>query len=135
MTEQEWLECTDPTPMLDFLKDKLTDRKLRLFACVCCRRLWQLLDNRSRKSVEVSEQYADGPIDPSRFQATLEAAKEAWNYASAEAHQIFDERGFGDRSANAVLHAADAAYRIMWNDLDWGRQPDAGRLSMGPSRE
>lgn len=33
MTEQEWLNCTSPTVMLDFLCGKASDRKLRLFAC------------------------------------------------------------------------------------------------------
>lgn len=33
MTEQEWLECTDPIPMLEFLRDceRASRRKLRLF--------------------------------------------------------------------------------------------------------
>src|SRR5260370_19675349 len=39
MTEAEWLTCTDPTPMLAFLKDKASDRKLRLFAVACMQRM------------------------------------------------------------------------------------------------
>jgi hypothetical protein len=32
VTEQEWLSGTHPGPMLEYLRGKATDRKLRLFA-------------------------------------------------------------------------------------------------------
>jgi hypothetical protein len=33
MTPEEWERCTDPAPMLEFLRGKVSDRNLRLFAC------------------------------------------------------------------------------------------------------
>lgn len=51
MTEQEWLACAEPQRMLEFLEVMLPNtskrcpspRKLRLFACACCRQVWDKL--------------------------------------------------------------------------------------------
>src|SRR5579871_2951415 len=51
MTEKEWLAFTDPTPMLAFLYGRVSDRKLRLFACACCSRL-VCMYTRYRQAVE-----------------------------------------------------------------------------------
>ena len=68
MTEQEWFNCTEPMPMLELVRGKASDRRLRLFACACSRRIWHLLpDRRSRKALEASERFADGMITPEKL--------------------------------------------------------------------
>ena len=78
MTEQEWLQATDPNPMLEFILGKASDRKLRLFSVACCRRIWNLLfDERSRKAVEVAELLADGHPTLRQPLQVYEAASDA----------------------------------------------------------
>jgi hypothetical protein len=68
MNQAEWLGCTEPGPMLDALRGKASERKLRLFACACCRRLWNLLHNKySRKALTVAERYADGEVSAEKL--------------------------------------------------------------------
>ncbi len=62
MNERDWLACGDPHAMISFLEGKVNDRKLRLFACACCRRYWMFLDNNARKAVEMAERIADGKV-------------------------------------------------------------------------
>jgi hypothetical protein len=65
MTEKQWLNARDVGTMLVHLYRNaiVSDRKLRLFACACCRRLWRLLDERARRVVEGVEHYADGLLN------------------------------------------------------------------------
>jgi hypothetical protein len=68
MTEAEWLACDDPMPMLEFLWGEASDRKLRLFAVACCKRVVHLPGSvKLRRAVEVVEQNADGLVSNSEL--------------------------------------------------------------------
>jgi hypothetical protein len=84
MDESLWVGCVEPTPMLEFLQEVAGDRKLRLFACACCRRIWDLITTPCcRTAVEVAERYADGLVsEQDRFIAFAEAIREANGWAN-----------------------------------------------------
>ncbi|HEV3260586.1 MAG TPA: hypothetical protein VG013_27270 [Gemmataceae bacterium] len=78
MTEVQWLTCTDPMPMLEFLRDKTSDRKLRLFACACCRRILRFIrHSQSREALDFAERFADGLARKKELTATRLALTQA----------------------------------------------------------
>ncbi len=101
MTEKEWLNCSDPDILLQFLRDRASDRKLRLFACACRRRIWNLLDERVRKEVEAIERAADAG----------EGKSGAWLTAQAEASHVAAQA-----SAAAKARGGEAAAVGAWDE-------------------
>jgi hypothetical protein len=110
MTEAEWLTATNPTMLCRLLCDQrgqsrspIGRRKLRLYACACCRRAWHLLDDeRSREAVELAERYADG-VAP---RAELDRM---WNGGRSG----FLCHGVCEQIGPAVIHAPDTAAFIL----------------------
>ncbi|OAI50770.1 hypothetical protein AYO44_17530 [Planctomycetaceae bacterium SCGC AG-212-F19] len=84
MTEEEWLACEDPAQMLQYLWNRPSDRKLRLFACACARR------TKPHTVVDVAEAFADRQI----------GQEEVWQ-ARSQVGAIM-----GGSSEAAALHAA-----------------------------
>lgn len=70
LTEAEWLGCSDPRAMLEFLPDAGNERKFRLFGCACARRVWDLLPEAGQLVVDACEEQADG-VGPARNLAGL----------------------------------------------------------------
>lgn len=108
MDEAEWLASADPAAMLELvtpgrsggvgkLKSQMaSDRQLRLFTVACCRAVWdRLSDERSRRAVEVAEQYAEGL-------ATDEERQDAWRLSqrgSIAAYACWVDIGIADAAA------------------------------------
>jgi hypothetical protein len=86
MTEAEWLACTWPTLMLNFVNLKMSDRRKRLFAVACCRLIIHLLpDEHHRNAIKVAEDVADGLASDEQRLATADAAYDGEAYPAAHA--------------------------------------------------
>lgn len=75
MTEAEWLACVHPEEMLDLLRSKTSERKLRLFAVACYRQNpWASEHETCRNATEVAERFADGKAKPDELAQSLRMA-------------------------------------------------------------
>jgi hypothetical protein len=78
MIESGWLACSEPEGTLELLQGKASERKLRLFAIACCRRIWgRINDGRSRAAVEFAEQFAEVGLARRGGRAAVERAAQA----------------------------------------------------------
>jgi hypothetical protein len=123
MTEAEWLAATDPTPMLEFLNGKVSDRKWRLVGVACARYGLQFLQNdRCRSAVEVVERKADGMAHPDELRAACGEVEDEMNIWPADDLNRFwwavgglfhpQSREAAQYSASAVLSGQEPEAQI-----------------------
>jgi hypothetical protein len=80
VTEAEWLACADPAAMLAHLRGRADDRRLRLFAVACCRRVQHIYDAAARNAIDVAERMADGLATNAERRAAAVAANRLGSY-------------------------------------------------------
>jgi hypothetical protein len=129
VTEAEWLTCTDPDVLLTSLREApawdwlagvdlqrparpirrlLDDRKLRLLAAACCRRVWHLMtDERSRRMVVVFERHTEGRATDEEWARGGAAARAAWQEASNRSRP--EDEDPAAAAAHAALRATTTA--------------------------
>src|SRR5271166_7133323 len=153
MTEREWVVCAEPDRMLRFLGHRADARKVRLFACACCRRAWHLLpEGRARELLDVAEAVADqgtgvsafGPLVPRRPKFTLTRTPLAPESPAAYATRAVEllswradavaevARWAGESAAEALARAAKSPHE-QWavREAEWAAQADLLRDVIG----
>jgi hypothetical protein len=123
MTEQDWLSCADPIPMLEFLHGRpvVSARKLRLFAVACSRRVWERIEPLGQAALEVAEAFADGAADADVLRAARLACKSAgasasW-YAAASSPAVAARNAALSAQAAHVAEAERAAQAALLRDI------------------
>jgi hypothetical protein len=76
------------------------ERPLRLFAVACCRRVWHLLTDDSRRDVGIVERYAHGATSEAELDAVADGNADISGYAAG---------GSGAEAADAVAWIAARA--------------------------
>jgi hypothetical protein len=116
MTETEWLTCTDPKPMLEFVRGKTSDRKLRLLACACTRRALHLMRHeRSRQALRMADRFADGRAAVAELDVARQAARAAVREDEARVPRPpRHDQASALQAAEAAVSAASAAADAAW---------------------
>jgi hypothetical protein len=145
MTEAQWLNCGDPDHMLRFLGGRaplrsgllgwlrrdggqpepllpwpVRERKLLLLACAYCRRIADLMvDERSRRAVEIAELHAVGAASDAELLGAREEARAAYNAILARGNvphlpALYVRPG---EPTWAWIHAAQAALAVTSGEL------------------
>jgi hypothetical protein len=114
MTEAQWRTGTDLKKMLKYLRRRASERKRRLFAVACCRRVLHLIpiqlylipDQQAAEALTTVERYADGLVGSTELIRAEEHAYEIFSQA----------KDAGSESSRLV---ADALYGATCGDVGW----------------
>jgi hypothetical protein len=119
-THAGWLAAADVEPMLK--RAPMSERKRRLFACACCRRVWSLLPDEARRDLEVAEGMIDREVPKAEQSA-------AWAVVTAHIRSntplavraIISAKvgGCGGSSSAAAQTAGEAGLRTRAEERAW----------------
>jgi hypothetical protein len=115
VTEAEWLaSVNNPFAMLDFLEGRASERKLRLCAVACCRRIPGIEEDRPCcRGLDAAERYADGVLSNSQRQRVERALLKAMSDGHNRLPQVRQGPN-GKRRAQALKAALQRAAAVRW---------------------
>jgi len=143
MTEEEWLACTSPERMLRFLWATASDRKLRLFAVTCARRVNHLFPAEPGpctsmlpgQRLEIAEGFAEGGGSIKELEASWDAGLNVRVIGAAPAP--WEAGHYAEAAAEETCgsHAPDAALWAMLLAQDavdpWAKADQSGKFPEG----
>ena len=101
--------------MLAFLRGKIDDRTLRLFACSCCRRIEHLFqDDRSAHALDVAERFAQGLATISELESAAEEALAAADRDGRNGQEATAVAATTNAISNEVAAAMYAAWAMAY---------------------
>jgi hypothetical protein len=136
VTEAEWLACTDLTAMLEYVRRNASSRKLRLFACACCRFLFSGKEDRLRQTLEVAERLADGQTTKAALRRARQAIRAARHFlptGESEVHVQWAAFWLAEVAASENAYAGlpyELQYLAGQGILSWAADQQAGSCSL-----
>jgi hypothetical protein len=113
MTEAQWLKSKQKLALLRQLKGTMSNRKFRLFACACCRRIWDLIGPKWRTRVEVAERFLERKVSASELEEefSIIGHNECSHANLAALQTCAPTLKIVDNACNAAINAKLAAMR------------------------
>jgi hypothetical protein len=112
MTETAWLSCSELGPMLRFLDERASMRKMRLFTIACCHRVEHLMtdeDEAGRQALALSDKMVEKHVNSEEVRS---AFHDAWNAAFRLTDGFREEPDLQARS-NAIAAAYNALHETV----------------------
>jgi hypothetical protein len=130
ITEEQWLGANEPNSLLSYLEQHQVitrvpggRRLLALFACACCRLVWQHIESEaSRQAVELSERAAEGQASRQELRAAEEEAEAVRRWTQQHFYEVSRESptgaerwrmGAASSLAQAAANAAARRFSVM----------------------
>lgn len=123
--KERWVQSKNPHRLIEIVKQQgiESQRKFRLVAAACCRRVWSMLSAEEQRALEVVERYAD---DRARYNE-MRLAVQGLRIAGDRVQPLLVEAAHRDAWAG-LKHVIYVILGVLWR----GRSNDLEEMGKGP---